>query len=157
MATRPASETQKQRMRRAGGEAPAGWVPFLRGHGRVTSALDEALRRDHGLTLNEYEVLLQLWLSDQGRMRRVDLAEHLLITQGGVTRLLAGLERDGLVERASSDEDARVVFACLTEAGAARVEAARRDHLAEVGRVFADRFSAAELAQLDELLSRLAA
>ena len=60
MATRSRGETQKQRMRRAGGEAPAGWVPFLRGHGRVTSALDEALRRDHGLTLNEYEVLLQL-------------------------------------------------------------------------------------------------
>src|SRR4051794_38416126 len=156
MATRPASETQKQRMRRAGGEAPAGWVPFLRGHGRVTSALDEALRRDPGLTLNEDEGRLQLGLPVQGRMRGVARAEPLLIPRGGVTRLLAGLERDGLVERASSDEDARVVFACLTEAGAARVEAARRDHLAEVGRTFADRFSAAELAQLDELLSRLA-
>ena len=155
MAGRSQSETKTQRMRRAGGEAPAGWVPFLRGHGRVTRALDEALRRDHGLTLNEYEVLLQLWLSEQGRMRRVDLAAHLLITQGGVTRLLAGLERDGLVERAASDEDARVVFACLTAAGCARVEAARRDHLADVARLFADRFSAAELAQLDELLSRL--
>jgi DNA-binding MarR family transcriptional regulator len=157
MADRSQSDAQRQRMGRAGGEAPAGWLPFLRGHGRVTRALDEALRRDHGLTLNEYEVLLQLWLSEQGRMRRVDLAAHLLITQGGVTRLLAGLERDGLVERAASDEDARVVFACLTDAGSARVEAARRDHLAEVARLFADRFSAAELVQLDELLSRLAA
>lgn len=139
----------------AGGDAPAAWVDFLRAHSTITRQLDLAMRSGHGLTLNEYEVLLRLWLVDEQRLRRVDLAQHLLITQGGVTRLLAGLERQGLVERAASPEDRRVVFAQLTDAGARRVQSARRDHLADVDRLFGDRFSAAELATLDTLLARL--
>ena len=101
------------------------------------------MRAGHRLSLNQYEVLLQLWLAEDRRLRRVvDLADRLLITQGGVTRLLAGLERDGLVQRAPCPEDGRVVYAHLTAAGAGRLEAARDDHLAEVERLFADRFSA---------------
>lgn len=154
-----ASPTREARRRRehAGGDPPPGWLPFLRAHARLTRRLDEELRRDHGLSLNEYEVLVQLWLSGDGRMRRVDLAEHLLITQGGVTRLLAGLEREGLVSRAASPSDARVVFACLTDQGAGRLEAARRDHLATVRELFGAPFSEADLARLEELLSRIEA
>jgi DNA-binding MarR family transcriptional regulator len=118
--------------------------------------MDAALRELHGLNLNEYEVLLQLRNADGGLMRRVDLAERLLITQGGITRLLAGLESQGLVERASCSEDARVVYACLTDAGRRKLETARRTHLGDVRRLFSDRFSAAELETLSELLSRLA-
>ena len=90
------------------------------------------MRAGHDLSLNEYEVLLQLWLAEERRLRRVDLAGRLLLSQGGITRLLAGLEREGLVERAGCPEDRRVVYAHLTAAGAERLEAARGDHLAEV-------------------------
>jgi DNA-binding MarR family transcriptional regulator len=113
------------------------------------------MREGHGLSLNEYEVLLQLWLAEGRRLRRVDLAASLLLSQGGITRLLAGLEREGLVERADCPDDGRVVYAQLTAAGATRLEEARRDHLAEVERLFADRFSDRELGALGELLSRL--
>jgi DNA-binding MarR family transcriptional regulator len=157
MAGPTSTKESSRRRERAGGDPPPGWLPLLRAHARLTRRLDEELRRDHGLSLNEYEVLLQLWLADEGRMRRVDLAEHLLITQGGVTRLLAGLERQGLVSRAASPSDARVVFACLTEQGAGRLEAARRDHLATVREVFAAPFSDADLTRLEELLSRIEA
>lgn len=136
--------------------APTAWVEFLRAHAAITRELDAAMRAGHDLSLNQYEVLLQLWLAEDRRLRRVDLADRLLITQGGVTRLLAGLERDGLVERAASERDRRVIFACLSEAGAARIEAARRDHLAEVRRVFSARFSASEARALAGLLGRLA-
>jgi DNA-binding MarR family transcriptional regulator len=157
MAAATGSEVARRRAERAGGDPPRGWLPFLRAHARLTRRLDEELRREHELSLNEYEVLLQLWLSEERRMRRVDLAEHLLITQGGVTRLLAGLEREGLVSRAASPTDARVVFACLTDEGAARLEAARRDHLDTVRELFAEPLSEADLARLDELLSRIEA
>ena len=113
------------------------------------------MRDRHQLSLNEYEVLLQLWLAEDRRLRRVDLAQRLLVTQGGITRLLAVLERAGLVERVPCPDDGRVAYAQLTGAGARRLEAARRDHLAEVKRLFADRFDPAELASLGELLSRL--
>jgi DNA-binding MarR family transcriptional regulator len=136
-------------------QAPAAWVDFLRAHAAITRELDLELRAQHGFSLNEYEILLQLWLAEGSRLRRVDLARQLLITQGGVTRLLAGLEREGLVERASSAEDGRVVYAQLTGSGRRRLEAARRDHLAEVERLFSDRFSGAELTVLEDLLARL--
>jgi DNA-binding MarR family transcriptional regulator len=136
-------------------EAPAAWVEFLRAHAEVTGELDLSMRAGHDLSLNEYEVLLQLWLAEGRRLRRVDLAGRLLLSQGGITRLLAGLEREGLVERADCPDDGRVVYAQLTDVGASRLEAARRDHLADVERLFADRFSEAELESLAGLLARL--
>ena len=135
--------------------APQAWVNLIRGHAGLTRRMDSALRELHGLNLNEYEVLLQLRNADQRRLRRVDLAERLLITQGGVTRLLAGLERQGLVRRQSCEEDARVVYACLTEAGARKLASARATHLDHVKRLFSDRFSELELDRLAELLARL--
>ncbi|MGZ8666946.1 MAG: MarR family winged helix-turn-helix transcriptional regulator [Solirubrobacterales bacterium] len=113
------------------------------------------MRAGHDLSLNEYEVLLQLWLAEGRRLRRVDLAGSLLLSQGGITRLLAGLERRSLVDRIPCPEDGRVAYAHLTAAGAACLEAARDDHLADVERLFADRFSAGELESLGDLLSRL--
>lgn len=113
------------------------------------------MRARHELSLNEYEVLLQLWLAEDRRLRRVDLAARLLLTQGGITRLVAGLEREGLVERVPCPQDGRVAYAQLTAAGAGRLEDARDDHLADVERLFADRFSAGELESLGDLLSRL--
>src|SRR4029450_2086923 len=107
MATASAAARIKPRGPRGSGEVPTGWVEFLRAHATITRQLDAALREGHGLSLNEYEVLLQLWLTEEGGLRRVDLAERLLITQGGVTRLLAGLARQGLVERAQCANDAR--------------------------------------------------
>ncbi len=117
--------------------------------------MDAALRERHGLNLNEYEVLLQLSNAEDGRLRRVDLARRLVVTQGGITRLLAGLELQGFVERASCEEDARVVYACLTKAGARKLAAARETHLEDVRRMFSNRFSGTERRQLAELLSRL--
>lgn len=134
---------------------PEAWVKLLRGHAALTRQMDAALRELHGLSLNEFEVLLQLWHSEEGRLRRVDLAQRLLVTQGGITRLLAGLEGQGLVERESCKEDARVVYACLTTAGKRKLIAARKTHLGDVRRMFSDRFSKPELEQLAELLSRL--
>lgn len=117
--------------------------------------MDTSLRADHGLTLHEFEVLLQLWLEPEHRLRRVDLAGRLLITQGGVTRLLAGLEARGLVQRVPCPMDGRVVYAQLTTDGAELAERSRADHLHEVRRLFSDRFTAAELDSLSSLLGRL--
>jgi DNA-binding MarR family transcriptional regulator len=138
-----------------GERAPAAWVEFLRSHATLTRRMDAALRELHGLSLNEYEILLQLRHAEDQRLRRVDLAERLIVTQGGITRLLAGLEREGLVEKASCKEDARVVYACLTSTGRRKLMSARKTHLGDVRVLFSDRFSDDELEQLAELLSRL--
>jgi DNA-binding MarR family transcriptional regulator len=113
------------------------------------------LLAEHGLTLRDYEALLRLGRAEDGRMRRVDLAEDLMLTASGVTRLLDGLEAAGYVERASCETDRRVVYAVITELGRDKLESASESHLAEVRAIFEERFGPAELEQLAELLKRL--
>src|SRR5438874_13266572 len=84
------------------------WVLFLRAHAAITRQLNADLLNEHGLTLSDYEVLLRLSNAEGGMMRRVDLAESVLLTASGITRLLDGLERAGFVEKASCASDARV-------------------------------------------------
>ena len=131
------------------------WVRLLRGHAAATRAMSEQLSAEHDLTINDYECLLVLSHADQGLMRRVDLAEELLLTASGITRLLDGLERSGWVERATCDSDRRVVYAVLTEAGRAKLAEAAASHVAEVRAFFEQRYSEEELKHLAELLGRL--
>ena len=131
------------------------WVRLLRGHAAATRAMSAQLSAEHGLTINDYECLLVLSRADQGLKRRVDLAEELLLTASGITRLLDGLERSGWVERATCDSDRRVVYAVLTDAGRAKLEEAAASHVGEVKAFFEERYSAEELQHLADLLGRL--
>jgi len=110
---------------------------------------------EHGLTINDYEVLLHLSRAPERMLRRVDLAQRVLLTPSGITRLLDGLERGGLVAKASCASDARVVYAKLTDKGAKRLDAASKSHLASVRSLFGERYDDDELEQLAELLKRL--
>ena len=131
------------------------WVALLRVHATTTRRFNAQLVADHGLTLNYYEVLLHLARADDRRLRRVDLAERVLLTPSGITRLLAGLERAGYVERASCATDARVTYAQLTEAGLAKLREASKTHVADINALFRERFSKEELEALCGLLERL--
>src|SRR5207247_1066514 len=87
------------------------WVRLLRGHSALTRMLSAELRATHELTINDYEALLLLSRAPERAMRRVDLAERLLLSPSGVTRLLDGLEACGLVTKGSCKTDARVTYA----------------------------------------------
>src|SRR4051812_34925854 len=81
------------------------FVRLVRAHAAVTRQLSAQLSADHGLTLSAYEALLLLVRAPESRLRRVDLANDLLLTAGGVTRLLDGLERAGFVAREECASD----------------------------------------------------
>jgi DNA-binding MarR family transcriptional regulator len=132
-----------------------GFVALLRAHAATTRKLNAQLLADHDLTLSDFEVLLRLARAPDRRMRRVDLAQQVLLTASGVTRLLDGLERTGLVARDSCDTDRRVVYAVLTDAGVAKIREASASHFAQVDEMFSGRFDQTELQQLASLLSRL--
>ncbi|HEX6762192.1 MAG TPA: MarR family winged helix-turn-helix transcriptional regulator [Gaiellaceae bacterium] len=140
-------------------EAPGtdltGWVTFLRAHAAITREMSAQLQREHGLTLHDYEVLLRLSRADGFMMRRVDLAQSVLLTASGITRLLEGLERAGLVEKATCQTDARVSYAKLTAAGRAKLRTARVTHRRHVDELFTGRYSGSELETLAQLLARL--
>jgi DNA-binding MarR family transcriptional regulator len=131
------------------------WVRFLRAHSAIVGKLNAELVAEHGLTINDFEVLLHLSWAPEQAMRRVDLAASVLLTPSGITRLLDGLERSGFVTREACATDRRVVYAKLTPQGNEKLQAARETHLAGVYRLFVDPFSETELASLSELLDRL--
>jgi DNA-binding MarR family transcriptional regulator len=131
------------------------WVFFLRAHAAITRELSADLQREHGLTLNDYEVLLHLSHADGGRLRRVDLAERVILTASGITRLLEGLERAGLVMKENCASDARVTYAKITPAGTAKLREAAKTHLRGIDELFVGRYSESELTTLADLLSRL--
>ena len=135
--------------------ATRAFASLLRAHATATQKLNAQLLSDHGLTLSDFEVLLRLARAPERRMRRVDLAEQVLLTASGVTRLLDGLERSGLVERGACATDRRVVYAVLTDAGLATFRAAAASHLPQVEDLFGARLEEPELERLVELLSRL--
>jgi DNA-binding MarR family transcriptional regulator len=153
MASRTDTSTKGSQPARAG--VPEAWKGFVRSHSAITRQMDADLIASHGLTLSDYEVLLRLSQAPDQRMRRVDLAEGVLLTQSGITRLLAGLEKAGWVERASCESDGRVVYAQLTDAGNAKFRAAARTHLEGIRTLFADHFARDELETLAALLGRL--
>ena len=138
-----------------GGIEVEAWAGLLRAHACVTRRFNADLVAEHGLTLSAYEVLLHLAQAPGRRMRRVDLSEEVLLTPSGITRLLAGLEQSGYVERASCESDARVTYAQLTDDGLAKLREAASTHVADIRGLFAARFSAEELETLRDLLRRL--
>jgi DNA-binding MarR family transcriptional regulator len=109
----------------------------------------------HGLSLNELVLLMSLDQAPLGRMRRVDLAAALVVSQSSVTRMAAPLEKIGLVARDSDERDARVAYVVLTKAGRERARDATATLTELCQGVFAEHFSAAEVKTLASLLGRL--
>jgi DNA-binding MarR family transcriptional regulator len=130
------------------------WRGFLRAHHALVAELDAELVARHRLPLTSYEVLLQLAQGPAGGIRMSDVAERVLLSRSGLTRLVDRLEREGLVERRSCPSDARGQLALLTERGREVFAEARSTHLAGVRRAFLDRFSASELEELAGLWAR---
>ena len=132
------------------------FVGLVRGHTALTRGLSARLLTEHGLTINDYEVLLHLSRAPDRRLRRVDLVERIMLTPSGITRLLDGLQSAGLVAKATCESDARVTYAVLTDAGYEKLRTASRSHVADIEAAFA-RFDEEELELLASLLSRLTA
>ena len=129
-------------------DALAAWRGFLRVHSALTKQLDAELVAAHGLSLSSYEVLLFLADSPQGRLRMSDLADSVLLSRSGLTRLVDRLEREGFVRRESCPSDLRGFNALITDEGRKLFAAARRTHLAGVRTRFLDRFTREELRTL---------
>jgi DNA-binding MarR family transcriptional regulator len=132
------------------------WRAFLLAHARVTRLLDEDLQAEHRLSLAEYDALLQLAEADGRRLRMSTLAEQVVLSRSGVTRLIDRLERNGLVSRAACPTDARGAEAVLTDAGLGRLRAASRTHLEGIDRHFLSTVDPADLPVVERSLDRVA-
>jgi DNA-binding MarR family transcriptional regulator len=131
------------------------WKGMLAAHSRLTAQLDAELERDHGLGLTSYEVLMNLTDAPGGRMRMSELADRLLLSRSGITRLADRLVDKGLIERERCSNDGRGYNAQLTAKGRELVTAARPDHLAAVRRIFLSQLEDDELETLGLIWERL--
>ena len=131
------------------------WLRFLRAHAAVTRELSLRLEAQHGMSLRDYDVLVQLYLAPDRRMRRIDIARSVLLSPSGITRLLDGLEGAGWVAKESCASDARVTYAVLTQTGLAKFEEAQATHHADIEELFGSRYTAEQREQLGDLLGRL--
>ena len=102
------------------------WHELMSRYHRVSCVLDRALQSEHGISGSEFAVLEQLAEArPEHSMRMHELGEHAHVTQSALSRLVARLEADGLVERTMCSDDRRSVFTCLTPAGLKLYQAAR--------------------------------
>ena len=133
----------------------AAWRGFLRVHSGLVRELNGELEAAHGLPLTHYEVLLYLEGAPEGRLRMSELAESVLLSQSGVTRLVDRLEQAGLVARTPCAEDRRVMYAANTEEGRRVLEVARQTLLGGVRSRFLSHFVDDELDALAEAWERI--
>jgi DNA-binding MarR family transcriptional regulator len=131
------------------------WVRFVATHSAITRELEAQLMRAHGLTLSDYDVLVQLARAPEHRLRNIELANAVALTRSGVTRLVDGLEGDGLVTRVSCPDDKRGTLVAITEEGMRRLREAARTHVEEVKQLFLERIGPEGRERMDELLREL--
>jgi len=128
---------------------------MLRVHASLMKELDTDLASGHGLSLSTYEVLLFLADAPGGRMRMAQLADSVLLSRSGLTRLVDRLERAGLVEREPCPSDQRGFNALITSEGREVFDAARKTHLAGVRERFLSHFSESDLATMGQFWDRV--
>ena len=131
------------------------WMRFLAAHSAITRELEAQMMGAHELTLSDYDVLVQLARAPRQRLRNIELANAVVLTRSGVTRLVDGLERDGLVTRVSCPSDKRGTLVALTDEGMRRLREAARTHLEGVRELFLAKIGPRGREAMDKLLGEL--
>src|SRR3989440_9539836 len=130
------------------------WDSFLRAHATLVRRLELDLAQATGLALADFDVLAQLARAG-GELRMTDLAARALISRSGMTRRVARLVEEGLVQRANADADGRGVVVALTDAGMARLTETAPVHLRGVSELFLAQLDDHELAVLKKALDKV--
>lgn len=135
----------------------AAWRGMLEAHAQVTQQLDAQMRAEHGLSVSAYEVLMFLADAPGHRMRMSDIAETVLLSRSGCTRLVDRLVELGYVTRCAASGDGRGLNARLTEAGLEKVAAARSTHREGIRRFFLDHLTLTDQIALGDIWTRFQA
>lgn len=131
------------------------WRTFLQAHALLSRRLDEELRAEQSMSLAEYDALVQLALAPERRLRMSQLADRVLLSRSGVTRLVDRLVAAGFVDRMQCTTDARGAEAVMTELGLARLRRASRTHLRGIDHYFIGPLSEDELGAIGRSLGTI--
>ena len=132
------------------------WIGILETHDRVVRALDGALRRAHGLSYRDVEALARVAEAETGELSVSSLAGHILLSPSRVSRLVAELERAGLVERRSDPSDARSTRVAITDQGRDRLLEAGPTYMTTLNELLFDHLARKDVDALNGIWERLA-
>ena len=121
---------------------------------RVLREIDSRLDGEHRIGVNDFDVLITLDNAPERRLRMTDLAEAVMFSSGGLTRLAGRLEGRGLVERIPDPDDARSFYAALSGDGSQRLSEARVTHDAVIEELFSAKVTGGEMQSLTRTLGR---
>jgi|SRR5690606_12815645 len=93
------------------------WRLFIIAHARLINKIDAQLEAASKIPLHWYDVLIELYEADNRRLRMYDLAERVVLSRSGLTRLVDRLEKAGLLKREMDPKDRRGYYVVITEAG----------------------------------------
>jgi DNA-binding MarR family transcriptional regulator len=131
------------------------WRTFLQAHALLSRRLDEELRAEQSMSLAEYDALVVLATAPERRLRMSQLADRVLLSRSGVTRLVDRLVASGFVDRTQCTTDARGAEAVLTGLGLTRLRRASRTHLRGIDDYFIGPLSADELGAIGRSLGTI--
>jgi len=133
----------------------AAWLGFLRAHTAIVKGLDADLIANFGIPLSAFQVLFGVAQAEDGYLRMSDVAEQARLSPSRASRVVSELERRGLLERRACEQDTRVVYAAITEAGRALASKLERLHFEGLERRFFSALSGEQVAELAELWPRV--
>lgn len=133
------------------------WRLFLTASARLVDRIDNDLRLANQLPLNWYDVLIELHEAPGNRLRMHDLAERVLLTRSGLTRLVDRLEKEGFLTREIDPEDRRGFYAIITESGIEALRNAWTVYAAGIDDFFAKHLSDDDAVLLSTVFSRMLA
>lgn len=135
----------------------AAWRAFLEAHAHTTEILSRELKAEEDLPLSWYDVLVHLNEADDHQLRMQELADRILLSKSGLTRLIDRMEREGLVLRSACPSDRRGTYAELTPHGLETLRRSAPTHLRGVRDHFASLLTEEEAEVLESALDRIAA
>jgi DNA-binding MarR family transcriptional regulator len=131
------------------------WRTLLATQRQVLDGLADQMLTDHRLPLEWFDVLIHLADVPEKQLRQRDLRDRLLLSESGVSRMLARMADAGLVERRTSDDDRRGVEVALTDAGAQALATALESHRKLVATLFTDKLTVTDRVALEHILAKL--
>ncbi len=133
------------------------WKMFLRAHAALMRTMESDIQRAHGISISWYDVLTQLSLADSKKMTHSQLGERMLVTGGGISRLVDRMAKAGLVVRRASRQDRRSTYVVLTKKGEETLELASPQVLESVQDGFLRHLLEDEMPPIRGLLERVLA
>ena len=136
-------------------DSMAAWEILIRTVGALMKTFDYEMEKSLGLPLTWYDVLVQLSAAPEGRLRMQALADRVVLSRSGLTRLVDRMEKAGLVRRDHSQEDRRGYYAVLTEEGRRLFAQAQPIHRRDIQEHFARHLSDADVQALAQIIGKV--